>query len=53
LTGGLEPTIAAHASQASPTAAITATTAMINGRRDRPARPYRVSRSAGALLAAG
>jgi hypothetical protein len=49
VTGGFDPTIAAHASHASPAAATTATTAMINGRRDRRPRPYRASRSAAEL----
>lgn len=49
VTGGFDPTIAAHANHASPAAATTATTPMINGRRDRRPRPYRASSSAAEL----
>lgn len=39
VTGGFDPTIAAQASHANPTAATTATTATISGRRDLRPRP--------------
>jgi mycothiol S-conjugate amidase len=50
VTGGFDWTNAAHSNQVSPAAAMTATTPMINGRRDRRLRPYRASRSVVGLV---